>query len=422
MINKESKAEFYAPSVKELQYAQRNSKGILNLLLAALGISTAGYGAKALFENLAAARLSNDIQPSVDLQRRLRLSKNRIENEFLYNTDAEKHPFTAEELLELQRIADEKAKNKEKDAAYMLKQALDIPINIEIGGKSDTSSIPQNPLEGALLNKRNGKFKHKPVSLDLNKVLKFPDKQLADKLHYIPETLKTDSKWTKYISAPLAKLGPQSTIPLAILAGGGLAAAPIIAKSLVTNISKKLLPKPKRESKFLEAAKEIYEDAAKELQEVGYKKEKDDNKNKKEASVKDAKLKGGPTVSTQNADGNHLLSVSNIPTNIMAALLALAAYKGVKGFGNGLDKAKKDVSHKTQFLRGWRAMNKLRDYNYNPITAELTEEPGLKTRTMREKDERIRALLEDLRDSDEIEYNPIELQRLTEDAGDPKFV
>ena len=421
MIDKQSKSEFYSPSIKELQYAQRNSKGLISLLLAALGAGTAAHSAKALFENMAAARLSNEIQPSVDLQRRLRLSKNKIDNEFLYNTDAEKHPFTAEELLELQRLAEEKAKNKEKDASYLLKQAVEIPLNIEIGSKPK-SSIPQSGLEKMLLNIQNGKFKGPPVSLDLNKVLLSDDKQLADKLHYIPDTLETSSKWTKYISNPLAKMGPQSTLPLALLAGGGIIAAPLLAKHLVKGIRDKLLPRPKRESKFLDAAKEIYEDAAKELQEVGYKKEKDDLKHKKEASVKEAKRKGGPTVSAQNSDGNHILSLANLPTNLAAALLAIAAYKGVKGFDTGMSRAEKDVSHKTQFLRGWRAMNKLRDYNYNPITVELAEEPGLKTRTMREKDERIRALLEDLRDSDEIEYNPIEIQRLTEDAADAKFV
>lgn len=415
MINKEA-AEFYAPSVKELHNAQRNSKGIASLLLAALGISAAGYSAKSLFEDMYESKLSNEVSPSSDLRKKLRLNTDKVDNEFLYNTLAEKHPFTEEEKAELERLAKDKAGSKEA----MYKQALDIPFNVEVGSSGDapSSDIKQNWLDKIFLNRQTGKFKGRPLNLDLNKIFGNSDKELSNKLHYDPSTLETTSKWTKYISGPLAKMGPQSTIPLAIAAGGGIVAAPLIAKALVKGIRDKVLPKPKRESKFLDAAKEVYEDAARELQEVGYKKEKDDNKNKKEASVKLAKKKGGPEVSAQNVEGNPLFNIANVPTGAVAALLALAAYKGVKGFGKGMDKAKTDLSHKTQFLRGWKAMNKLREYNYNPLTAELEEEPGLKTRTMREKDKRVRELLEDLKDSNDVEYNPIKIQRLTADYMD----
>lgn len=417
MINKEA-AEFYAPSVKELHNAQRNSKGIASLLLAALGLSAAGYSAKSLFEDMYESKLSNEVSPSSDLRKKLRLNRDKVDNEFLYNTVAEQHPFTAEEQAELARLAKAKEKHEEKEAMY--KQALDVPMTLDIGNmkESPASDIKQNWLDKLLLNRQNGKFKGKPLNLDLNKILGNPDKELGNKLHFDPSTLETSSKWTKYISGPLAKMGPQSAIPLAIAAGGGIVAAPLLAKALVKGIRDKVLPKPKRESKFLNAAKDVYEDAARELQEVGYKKEKDDNKNKKEASVKLAKKKGGPTVSATNIEGNPLFNPANLPTGALAALLALAAYKGVKGFGKGMDKAKTDLSHKTQFLRGWKAMNKLREYNYNPLTAELEEEPGLKTRTMREKDKRVRELLEDLKDSNDIEYNPIKIQRLTADYMD----
>lgn len=416
MIDKEA-AEFYAPSVKELHTAQRNSKGIANLLLLALGLSGAGYSAKSLFEDMYESKLSNEVSPSSDLRKKLRLNRDKVDNEFLYNTVAEQHPFTAEEAAELERLAKAKEKH-EKEAMY--KQALDVPMTLDIGNTKETpkSDIKQNWLDKLFLNRQTGKFKGKPVNLDLNKVLGNSDKELSKKLHYDPSTLNVSSLWTKYVSNPLAKMGPQSAIPLALVAGGGIVAAPLLAKALVKGIRDKVLPKPKRESKFLDAAKEVYEDAARELQEVGYKKEKDDNKNKKEASVKLAKKKGGPEVSATNIEGNPLFNIANLPTGAVAALLALAAYKGVKGFGKGMDKAKTDLSHKTQFLRGWKAMNKLREYNYNPLTAELEEEPGLKTRTMREKDKRVRELLEDLKDSNDIEYNPIKIQRLTNDYMD----
>lgn len=396
MMHKESKSKFYAPSIKELQYAQRNSKGIANLLLAALGIGTAGYGTKKLLESLDEAQLDSSMPMSAELQRRLRLAKAKLDNEFVYNTPEEQHPFTEEELAELEKL--KKLESK--------KAGVDLPpINIHLGEDEAKSDITQNLLETIFLNRQTGKFKGKPIALDLNKVLGNPDKDLADKLHYYPESLQTSSKWTKFISNPLAKMGPQSAIPLAIVAGGGLMATPFISKWLVKGISK-LLPKAKRKSDFVETAKSIYEDAAKELQEVGYKKEKDDNKNKKEAALKFAKKKDGPEVSASGSSGNPLLSINNIPTTLLAAILAYAAGKGSLGFAKGFEKAHNEIPHKTQFLRGWQAMNKLRDYSYNPLTVELEEEPGLKTRTMREKDKKVRALLEDLKDSDNIEFSP----------------
>lgn len=393
---KESKSKFYAPSIKELQYAQRNSKGIANLLLAALGIGTAGYGTKKLLESLDEAKLDSSMPMSSELQRRLRLAKAKLDNEFVYNTPEEQHPFTEEELEEIKRL--QKLESK--------KAGVDLPpINVHLGKEDAKSDITQNLLENLLLNRQTGKFKGKPIALDLNKVIGHPDKDLADKLHYYPDSLKSSSKWTNLISNPLAKMGPQSAIPLAVVAGGGLLATPFLSKWLVKGISK-LLPKPKRKSDFVETAKSIYEDAARELQEVGYKKEKDDNKNKKEASVKIAKKKGGPEVSASGSSGNPLLSVNNIPTALLAAVLAYAAGKGSLGFAKGFEKAHNEIPHKTQFLRGWQAMNKLRDYSYNPFTVELEEEPGLKTRTMREKNKKVRALLEDLKDSDNIEFSP----------------
>ena len=403
MINKESKARFYAPSIKELQYAQRNSKGIAGLLLAALGITTAGYGTKKLLEGLDDSKLSDDLPASAELQRRIRLAKAKLDNEYIYNTPEEQHPFTEEELAELERL-----KKLSKKAAF------DIPMHLEVGtsGKEAPSDIKQNLIDKLLFNTQTGKFKGKPVALDLNKVLGSSDKDLAEKLHYYPKSLLTNSKWTKYISNPLASMGPQSVLPLAAVAGGGLVAAPFLSKWLVKGISK-LLPKSKRKSDFLDAAKEIYEDAAKELQEVGYKKEKDDIKNKKEASLKFAKKKDGPEVSATHIGGNPLMSTGNIPTVLLAALLAYAAGKGASGFSKGFERAHKETAHKTQFLRGWQAMNKLRDYNYNPLTVELEEEPGLKTKTMREKNEKVRALLEDLKDSDNIEFSPNIIRNLS---------
>lgn len=409
MINKYAglgeSTSFYAPSIKELHNAQTNSKGVANLITAALGLGLAGYSAKELLENIAQSRISGDIQPSVAIQRKLRDATSPISNEFLYINKALQHPYATELDAELARIEKEKKEKdkknkKEKKASY--KEAL---FDFSIFQADNGGKLKQSPAEQILANRSKATFSGPLVTVDADKVLKNSDTTLADRLHYDPKSLKTDSYWTEHISGPLAKLGPQAAIPLLIAAGGGLAAAPIAAKLLVKGV-KKIFPAPKRESKFVDKAKQIYEEAAKELQDVGYKKEKDKDR-KKEAAAKDSTV-----LSVTANPGNPLLSVSNLPTAALAALLGYATFKGVKGFAKGMNKAKDDISHQTQLLRGWRASNQLRNYSYNPLNAELEEEPGLKTRLLKEKDKQIKALLEDLKDSDDIEVNPLQIHRL----------
>lgn len=416
MINKYAgigeDTSFYSPSIKELHHAQTNSKGVANLITAALGLSLAGYSAKTLFENIAQSRISNDIQPSIAIQRKLRDATSPISNEFLYNTKALQHPYATELDAEIARLEKEKKekekKGKKKEKKAMYKQADPIiTIQPSIFGPDDSGKLKQSPAENIFANRSKATFAGPLVKVDANKVLSNADTTLSDRLHYDPSSLKTDSFWTKHISAPLAKLGPQSAIPLAIAAGGGIVVAPVLAKLLVKGV-KKLFPAPKRHSSFVDKAKKIYEEAAKELQEVGYKKEKDKNR-EKHAEAKD---KTKSVISVTANPGNPLLSASNLPALAIASLLGYATYKGVKGFTKGMNKAKDDISHQTQLLRGWRASNQLRNYSYNPLTAELEEEPGLKTRLLREKDKQIKALLEDIKDADGVEVNPFEIHRL----------
>lgn len=409
MINKYAglgeSTSFYAPSIKELHNAQTNSKGVANLITAALGLGLASYSAKELLENIAQSRISGDIQPSTAIQRKLRDATSPISNEFLYTSKALQHPYATEldaELARIKKEKEDKKKNKEKKANY---KSAAIIENVSVFPAENDGKLKQSPAEQIFANRSKATFSDEPVKVYANKVLKNSDTTLADRLHYDPKSLKTDSYWTKHISGPLAKLGPQSAIPLLIAAGGGLAAAPIAAKLLVKGV-KKIFPAPKRESKFVDKAKQIYEEAAKELQDVGYKKEKDKDR-KKEASAKDSTV-----LSVTANPGNPILSVSNLPTAALAALLGYTTYKGVKGFSKGMNKAKDDISHQTQLLRGWKASNQLRNYSYNPLNAELKEEPGLKTRLLKEKDKQIKALLEDLKDADDIEVNPLQIHRL----------
>lgn len=408
MLNKQAiDASYYAPSVKELQYANNNSKGVANALLAALGISAAGYSAKRLIEGLAASRLSDEIKPDVTVQKLLRDKTDTIDNAFLYSKLKEK--AKEEEIEDLVADAIET-----KTALY---KAAGIPINIDLslfGKSSRRKGLDQSFFENVFANKQNSKFVDALKKVDVGKVLTHKDPTLSSGLHYDPSTLKTDSLWTKYVSAPLAKMGPQSAIPLGIALGGGLVAAPMLAKALVGKVDD-ALPKQKREAKFVDTAKKIYEDAAKELQNAGYKKEKDDRKRDKEASFFKGRKPPKDIVKSTRAGGNPLTSAANLPTLAAAALLAYATYKGVKGFDKGMDKAKNDLSHGTQFLRGWKATNKLRDYDYNPLAIELADEPGLKEKLKDVDDARIKALLSDLKESDGIEFNPIEVQRLTSD-------
>ena len=407
MLNKQAvDTKYFAPSVKELQYANNNSKGVANALMAALGLSVAGYSAKRLIEGLAASRLSDEIKPDSTLRKLLRDKTDTIDNKLLYAAAKEKEDEELEDVL---------ADAVETKAALYKAAGIPININLSLFGKTPkTKNLPQSTLEGIFANTQNSKFVDALKKVNVGKVLSHKDPNLASDLHYDPSTLKSDSIWTKYISAPLAKLGPQSVLPLGAVLGGGLVAAPMLAKALVGKVDD-ALPKQKREAKFVDTAQKIYEDAAKELQDAGYKKEKDEHKRNKEASLFKSRKPPKEIVKSTRAGGNPLTSAANLPTLAAAALLAYATYKGVKGFDKGLDRAKNDLAHGTQFLRGWKATNKLRDYDYNPLTIELADEPGLKKKLKDEKDEKVLALLSDLKDSEDIEFNPIEVQRLTSD-------
>ena len=405
MINKTAiEASYFAPSVKELQHADNNSKNVANILLAALGISAAGYGTKYLVEGLNSSRMSDEIKPSVSIQRKIRNAISPVKNKYIYSDDDD--IVVDEDKLD----AAVEALEENKEASFTIKSAGPIEVNLSLFGKTPKRvGLEQNFFDKYLVNRQNAQFSNDPEKLDVGAILSNKDKSLATDIHYDPSSLETNSAWTKYISAPLAKLGPQSILPLAAILGSGLVAAPMISKSLVKRVSK-ALPEPKRHSDFLDTAKDIYDEDAEELKEVGYKQEKDKAKRKKEASKKENK----DIIKTTRAGGNPAFSAANIPTIAAATLLAYAAYKGMHGFDKGMDRAKNDLAHNTQFLRGWRATNKLRDYNYNPFGLELEEEPGLKEK-LKDKDEKVKALLSDLKDSDEIEFNPAEVRRLTGD-------
>lgn len=392
MINKISTIEpnYFAPSIKELKHADNNSKSVANILLAALGLSAAGYGTKYLVEGLNSSRMSEEIRPSVSIQKKIRNAISPLKNKYIYSDDDDDIAIDEDKL---------------DDAVAALESSKKASFT-----KLARRRLEQNVFDKYIANRQNSQFIDDLQTLDVNSVLNSSDKSLASELHYDPSTLDSSSKWTKYISGPLAKLGPQSVLPLAAVLGGGLVAAPMLAKSLVKRVSK-ALPEPERHSDFLNTAKDIYDDAAAELKEVGYKQEKDKAKRNKEASKKDTP---GDIVQTTRSGGNPALSAANIPTIAAAALLTYAAYKGMHGFDKGFDRAKNDLAHNTQFLRGWRATNKLRDYDYNPLGLELEDEPGLKEK-LKDKDERVKELLSDLKDSDEIEFNPAEVRRLTGD-------
>lgn len=406
-IKQSASSKYYAPSIHELQSANKNSKLVANALLAALGISAAGYSTKYLMEGLAASKLNSDIKPDVSLQRQLRDTDAPIENAYLYLKDKDKKDDDKEAVDEL---LDEVVEKKE---ASFKKEAFPIEVNL-IKVFSDTpkkKGIEQNSADNWIFNRQNADFARPLQKIDFAKVVS-NHKNLTDKIHYDPKTLASKDAWTQYIGNNLAKLGPQSIIPLGVILGGGLVAAPMLAKSLAKHTALNL-PKQERSSDFVDAAKEIYDEAAEELQDAGYKKEKDKLKSK-EAKYK---KKNEGSITTSRA-GDVPLSLANAPTLAAAALLTYAAYKGMRGFDNGLERAKNDVSHQTQFLRGWRASNKLRDYNYNPLSASLAEEPGMKERLEKEQNKKIKELLEDLKDSDDVKFNPIEVQRLTADYLD----
>ena len=406
-VKQSADSKFYAPSIHELQNANKNSKLVANVLLAALGLSTAGYATKYLMEGLAASKLNSEITPDVKLQKRLRSMDSPIANTYLYYTDDESDRHLSDDEV------DELLENvTEAKTASLNKQALPVEVNlIKVFNTTPKKRGVEQSTVDWLLNRQNANFSREPQTIDLSKVVdKHSD--LVDKIRYNPKTLKSDDLWTQYIGNNLAKLGPQSILPLSVLLGGGLVAAPMLAKAIVKRTASKL-PKQEHYSEFVDTAKKIYDDAAEELQDAGYKKEKDKLK-EKEAKYK---KKDGTITAARVADGS-LLSSANIPTLAIAALLSYAAYKGMRGFDTGLERAKNDLSHQTQFLRGWRATSRLRDYDYNPMSASLAEEPGLKERLEKEQDSKVKALLEDLQDSEDIQFNPIEIQRLTADYKD----
>lgn len=404
IIKQGADSKYYAPSIHELQSANKSSKLVANALLAALGLSAAGYSTKYLMEGLAAAKLNSDITPDVRLQKQLRDTDSPVENDFLYYKLKDK----SKDKNEVDELLDDVIDKKE---ASLNKQAL-FDINWSVFGNTpNKKGLEQNSLDNWLLNRQNADFARKLQKIDFGAVSS-KHKDLLDKIHYDPSTLESKDIWTKHIGNNLAKLGPQSVIPLGVVLGGGLVAAPMLAKSLVKHTADKL-PKQERSSDFVDTAKEIYDEAAEELQDAGYKKDKDKLK-KKEAKYK---KKSTGEITTSRA-GDVPISLANAPTLAAAALLTYAAYKGMRGFDNGLERAKNDVSHQTQFLRGWRASSKLRDYNYNPLSASLAEEPGMKERLEKEQNTKIKELLEDLKDSDDVKFNPVEIQRLTADYED----
>lgn len=391
---------YFAPSVKELQYADTNSKNVANILLTALGLSTAGYGTKYLVESLHNAGLPSEVKPSKIIRKKLREFDSTIDNKYVYSDEAaDKAIDAADEVDDLL----ETIKGETKKSSF-IKKALGINISL-FSSTPRRNGLQQNALDNYIANRQLAKFSNPLEKLDVAKVLGNKDITLASDLHYDPKTLKSDSVWTKYISGPLAKLGPQSAIPLSIALGGGIVAAPMLAKALVKSVEK-AVPEPKRHTDFVNTAKQIYEEAEKELQDAGYRKDKEKLKNKKEAAAK-SKEKPKDVISTTRAGGNPLTSMANLPTAAVAALLAYAAYKGMHGFDSGIDKAKNELSHQTNFLRGWRASNKLRDYNYSPLTVSLENEP--------DNNKKVKNLLEDLKDDSDIDFNPSEVRRLTSD-------
>lgn len=414
MLIKQASDKYYAPSIRELQNANRNSKLVANTLLTALGISLAGYSTKNLMESLAAGNLSKKVLPNARLQRRIRSSDSAIENEFLYTDNA---PPISDKLPSAEEDEVDEALKDAVDAkeACFNKFAAFIEINPSLFGRTPRrKKLEQNVGDSWLANRQNAVYSEDPKLLDFGSAI---DKHSDDtwRIHYDPATLTTDDSWTKIIGNNLAKLGPQSLIPLGIALGGGLVAAPMLAKSLSNHV-RDALPKRKRESDFVDTAKEIYEDAAKELKSVGYKQDKEKTKYK-EAKAKNRNRGTGDIVTMRAGEGTPL-SLGNAATVGAAALLGYAAYKGMRGFDEGLKRAKNDLSHQTQFLRGWRSAKQLRDYDYTPLSASLEDEPGLKEKLESEEDERVKSMLADLKDSDGIQFNPLEIQRLTADYMD----
>lgn len=308
--------------------------------LLALGSGVAYSALSKMMENAVAAKSPADVEPDSSIQTRYRNNATKIRNSFLNNIIEKRSSF-----------------DKRATVGEVLGTAADTALGTGDPAKVDEPGMfsgqqkiqlptTTNPLStvAAGRNPRN-------VYMDTSK---------------LTGSLNNAAAWMAKnpVSIPLILL-PAATA--AIYGGFHL------GKGITSFVKDRIVPKPKRTTRFYNNAVKEYASAAEELRDTA-------NSMNKEGSLKDWLLgPKGPVITDKpwGVAGKGSAGMFNLgsPWTYAAALGAYLTYKGLSGFKSGFEGSKKELAHNAAFNQLFRVAQQRRDPEYNELTAELLHEP-----------------------------------------------